>query len=38
MNTDVQAYRCRRIATRYEKTAANFAAMVANAAIALWLR
>jgi transposase len=28
----------RRIATRYEKTAANFAAMVAIAAIALWLR
>jgi transposase len=28
----------RRIATRYEKTATNFAAMVAIAAIALWLR
>ena len=28
----------RRVATRYEKTAANFAAMVTIAAIALWLR
>jgi transposase len=28
----------RRVATRYEKTAVNFLAMVAVAAIALWLR
>ena len=28
----------RRIATRYEKTALKFAAMIAVAAIALWLR
>ena len=29
---------CRRIATRYEKLAANYLAMIALAAIRIWLR